>query len=478
MITKNKTLIMIPTYNERNNIDFLISKLRKLKKKFDILFIDDNSPDGTGKILNKMAVNNKRIKVFHRKKKLGIGSAHLDGLDWAYRNKYQRLITLDGDLTHSPEDIEKFFVKIENFDVVVGSRFIRKNSLKGWSLHRKILTYLGHFVTNIGLGLKFDSTCGFRIYNLKSIRKRIFKMVRSNGYSFFIESLFLLKENKYKISEIPIVLPKRAWGSSKMKISDIAKSIFVISKLFFLRFFNSKIFILKKKLNINENLIKKERIEWDDYWKEKTSSIKHIYNFIAFFYRVIIIKPALNYFFFKYNKIPMSKTLHAGCGSGQVDVNLAQKTNLTALDISPKALFKYRNFHDDNVEIIHGDIFNMPFNKNKFNIIFNLGVMEHFTEAQIKQILSEFKRTLKDDGTIILFWPPRYGLSVKFLKILKKMIYFFVKKNIVFHPDEITLIKSKKHAEKILKNSGFNIVQSYFGIRDFFTHEIIVARKN
>ena len=174
----------------------------------------------------------------------------------------------------------------------------------------------------------------------------------------------------------------------------------------------------------------------------------------------------------------MSKTLHAGCGSGQVDVNLAQKTNLTALDISPKALFKYRNFHDDNVEIIHGDIFNMPFNKNKFNIIFNLGVMEHFTEAQIKQILSEFKRTLKDDGTIILFWPPIYGLSVKFLKILKKMIYFFVKKNIVFHPDEITLIKSKKHAEKILKNSGFNIVQSYFGVRDFFTHEIIVARKN
>ena len=138
----------------------------------------------------------------------------------------------------------------------------------------------------------------------------------------------------------------------------------------------------------------------------------------------------------------------------------------------------YLHFHHDNVEIIHGDIFNMPFNKNKFNIIFNLGVMEHFTEAQIKQILSEFKRTLKDDGTIILFWPPIYGLSVKFLKILKKMIYFFVKKHIVFHPDEITLIKSKKHAEKILKNSGFNIVQSYFGIRDFFTHEIIVARKN
>ena len=477
MITKYKTLIMIPTYNERNNIDFLISKLKKLKNKFDILFIDDNSPDGTGEILDKIAYKNKRIKVFHREDKLGIGSAHIDGLDWAYKNKYQRFITLDGDLTHSPEDIEKFFIKIENFDVVVGSRFIQKNSLKGWSVNRKILTYLGHFVTNVGLNLKFDSTCGFRIYNLKNINNRIFKMVRSNGYSFFIESLFLLKENKYKISEIPIILPKRAWGSSKMKISDIVKSIFVISKLFFLRIINSKIFILKRELNINENLIKKERIEWDDYWKEKTSLTKYIYNIIAFFYRVIIIKPALNHFFFKYNKVPMSKALHAGCGSGQVDINLAKKTELTALDISPKALLKYSNFHDDNVEIIHGDIFKMPFNKKKFNIIFNLGVMEHFSEVQIQKILLEFKRTLKDDGTIILFWPPQYGLSVKFLKMVKKIIYFFSKKNIDFHPDEITLIKSKKHAEKILKNSGFNIIQSYFGIRDFFTHQIIIARK-
>ena len=107
---------MIPTYNERNNIDFLISKLKKLKNKFDILFIDDNSPDGTGEILDKIAYKNKRIKVFHRENKLGIGSAHIDGLDWAYKNKYQRFITLDGDLTHSPEDIEKFFVKIDRLN--------------------------------------------------------------------------------------------------------------------------------------------------------------------------------------------------------------------------------------------------------------------------------------------------------------------------------------------------------------------------
>ena len=103
---------------------------------------------------------------------------------------------------------------------------------------------------------------------------------------------------------------------------------------------------------------------------------------------------------------------------------------------------------------------------------------EHFSEKQIKLILDEFKRTLADDGTIILFWPPKYGISVKFLKSIRKIIFFFTKRNIDFHPDEITLIESKKHAERMLNNSGLKIIQSYFGIRDFFTHQVIIAKKN
>jgi ubiquinone/menaquinone biosynthesis C-methylase UbiE len=169
--------------------------------------------------------------------------------------------------------------------------------------------------------------------------------------------------------------------------------------------------------------------------------------------------------------------LHAGCGSGQVDVDLVKKAKLTAIDISPKALEKYKVNHDKNVEIIHGDIFKMPFKNNFFEIIFNLGVMEHFNENQIKNILTEFKRTLTKDGKLILFWPPKYGLSVMFLKFVKKIIFLISRKNITFHPHEITLIKSKKHAENILNRSGFKIIESYFGIRDFFTHQIIVAKK-
>ncbi len=474
----NKALIVIPTYNEINNISELIEKIMSTSSALDILFIDDNSPDGTGEILAQIARQNKNINIIHREKKLGIGSAHLCGLNWAYQNYYNYLITLDGDLTHSPEDIDQFLYKVRDNDIVVGSRFIMKNSLKGWSIHRKILTFLGDFITTFLLKLPFDSTCGFRAYNLNNVRQDLFYKVNSNSYSFFIESLFLLKENKFRISEIPIFLPKRTYGNSKMKISDILNSIYLILKLFLLKFFYKKKFVLKKEISINEKLLKKERYEWDEYWKEKTSSIKHVYNFIAFFYRTLIIKPALNYFFKKYNNYKNLKVLHAGCGSGQVDVSLTDLGDFTALDISPKALHKYSNFHDDNVTLIHGDIFKMPFKRKLFNIIFNLGVMEHFSEKQIKLILDEFKRTLTDDGTIILFWPPKYGISVKFLKTLRKIIFFFTKKNIDFHPDEITLIESKKHVEKILSMSGLKVIQSYFGIRDFFTHQVIIAKKN
>ena len=103
--------------------------------------------------------------------------------------------------------------------------------------------------------------------------------------------------------------------------------------------------------------------------------------------------------------------------------------------------------------------------------------MEHFDEKQIQKILSEFKRILKDDGKIILFWPPKYGISVKFLSLMKKIILKVFKKDVDFHPDEITLINSNKQAERIFKNGGFQIIKSYFGIRDFFTHQIIVAKK-
>jgi len=475
---KNKTLIMIPTYNEKDNVKVIISKFKKLKPKFSLLFIDDNSPDGTGKELEKYRKKVDNIHIIHRESKLGIGSAHLAGIQWAYEHEFSKLITLDGDLTHSLDDLELFLKKIDDYDIVVGSRFLKKDSLLGWSVYRKFLTYLGDFVTTFLLRLPYDSTCGFRSYNLEKINGNLFKMIMSNSYSFFIESLFVLKQNNARIIEVPIVLPVRTYGNSKMKMSDIFYTIFIILTLFIQKFVFQKSFISPTKIFLNKMLLKKERFEWDEYWKEKTSFIKHVYNSIAFFYRVVIIKPALKHFFSKYNKkFFASKSLHAGCGSGQVDVSISNFTEMTAIDISPNALLKYIECHNNTVEIVHGDIFKMPFKRKNFNIIFNLGVMEHFDEIEIQKILEEFKRVLKDDGNLILFWPPEYGLSVKFLKFLRKILFLLFRKDFKFHPDEITRIKSCEHANSLLLKGGFKIVQSYFGIRDFFTHQIIIAEK-
>ena len=144
-----KILIMIPTYNEIDNVELIISRIRALDLKADILFVDDNSPDGTGKLLFNLSQQDKRIYVLQRPGKLGVGSAHLDGIAWAYDHGVETLITMDADQTHSPEDIFSFLEKADDADVVVGSRFLEGNSLIGWSPYRKLMTHTGHFLTRL-----------------------------------------------------------------------------------------------------------------------------------------------------------------------------------------------------------------------------------------------------------------------------------------------------------------------------------------
>ena len=181
------------------------------------------------------------MSLFVREKKLGIGDAHMFGIMYAYKKKYKKLITIDADLTHYPEDIPRFIKESKKYDVVVGSRFLRKNSLDDWSLIRKILTHSVDFLTNIFLKLPFDSTSGFRLYNLEKIDKELFFNINSKSYSFFFESLFFLALNKSSIGQLSILLPKRTYGSSKMKFIDILRSL---NRLLIL---NLKYIVLKKK---------------------------------------------------------------------------------------------------------------------------------------------------------------------------------------------------------------------------------------
>jgi dolichol-phosphate mannosyltransferase len=242
-----KTLIFIPTYNEKDNVEKIVNEIVSLKiNNSDILFIDDNSTDGTGLILDKISKVKNDLFVIHRNGKLGVGSAHKDGISYAYKNKYDILITMDADFTHSPSYIPKLIEKSGGYDIIVTSRYIEKDSLNDWNIFRKSLTLLGHFLTKHLLGLKYDASGAFRLYNLKTIDQEVFSKVLSNGYSFFFESLFVLNFNKFKIIEIPIVLPARTYGSSKMKISDIFMSLDFLFKIFLTKKFNSGKFLISK----------------------------------------------------------------------------------------------------------------------------------------------------------------------------------------------------------------------------------------
>jgi dolichol-phosphate mannosyltransferase len=224
-------LIFLPTYNEVDNVECLVLQLEDMELHFDLLFIDDSSPDGTGELLDSMTKTRTNLYVIHRPNKKGIGSAHFDGITWAYRHGYQILVTMDSDFSHKPSYILDLLKYCNSADLVVGSRFLLEKSLEEWNFIRKLLTRLGHLFTRVFLRMPYDSTGAFRLYRLDRISEILFSKVSSKGYSFFFESLFILNLNKYKIKEIPIDLPARTYGESKMTFMDAAKSFFVLWRI-------------------------------------------------------------------------------------------------------------------------------------------------------------------------------------------------------------------------------------------------------
>ena len=153
--------------------------------------------------------------MLHRPQKLGIGSAHLDGIRWAYDHGYTTLVTMDADFAHRPEHIVDLLKRARESDVVVGSRYLPGGSMKVWSRRRRLLALVGHTLTRVVLGMTYDATGAYRAYRLDVIPLRVFELVRSKGYSFFLESLYILHRNGFRIQEVPIVAGARTEGSSK-----------------------------------------------------------------------------------------------------------------------------------------------------------------------------------------------------------------------------------------------------------------------
>jgi SAM-dependent methyltransferase len=219
--------------------------------------------------------------------------------------------------------------------------------------------------------------------------------------------------------------------------------------------------------------------EWDKYWRGKNESTivaPGPYDRIASFYRNRLIRPTLNYFIAKHFASG-SRLVHAGCGSGEVDGDLVSSMKISAIDISPEALKCYRRNHPSVSDVKQCSIMDLSFATDSMDGIYNLGVMEHFSEPQIQDILTEFHRVLIPGGKIVLLWPPVFGLSVLGLHIIHFTMKWIFRNPTRLHPDEPSKIRSKKNAVLLLNAAGFQLIEFGFGSRDFFTYAVIVGQK-
>ena len=480
----NKMLIFIPTYNEAENAERLCRELVALELGADILFCDDGSPDGTGGIVDRLAKENPRVQAMHRAGKLGIGSAHQDGLRHAYTHGYETLVTMDCDFTHQPADVQRLLeiARTGGRAVTIGSRYMQVDSLPGWNVMRRSLTHLGHFLTTKLLRLPQDATGALRVYRLDLIPEELFDRVRSRGYSFFFESLFVLHRNGFGIEEMPIALPARTYGSSKMCLRETWRSAFRLLRLYWAGLRQPESFLLSSPVQpiLGAEAPLEDPQGWDSYWTRGQEKSRRLYSFIASVYRRLAIRRSLNYFMHKHF-VPGDRLLHAGCGSGQVDTELSQEMKITAVDISLPALESYRRNNPHAEAIRHGDILHLDdVATGTFDGAYNLGVVEHFTHEQIVQILREMGRTVKPGGKVVIFWPHRRATSVFVLKMIHHVLEFFRRRGgetVRLHPAEISLLESREQAREVVECAGFNFVEYYFGMRDLLVQAVVVGSK-
>jgi dolichol-phosphate mannosyltransferase len=473
--TSGKTLVFIPTYNEHENVANMAQQILALGLDADLLFMDDASPDGTGGVLDELAASHPRLFVIHRAGKLGIGSAHLEGIRWAYDRQYDRLVTMDCDFTHTPADVLRLIGSLDGHDMAVGSRYMEANSLPGWNVMRRSLTGLGHVLTERLLGIQVDATGALRAYELRKIPRELFDLVTARGYAFFFESMFILVRNGVSVKEIPIVLPARTYGHSKMTLREAWRSGTQLLSTWRESITNPERFRAPlPPASVDPALVDPQG--WDAYWDKSDRPSNIAYGLIAALYRVSVIKPQLERFVFRHFA-DGALLLHAGCGSGQVDMGLQRRMRITAVDISPSALRAYQRNNPTVFAVRHASILDLPFAPATFDGIYNLGVVEHFNTDEIRRIFGQFHKALKSGGKVVIFWPHARATSVAVLNAAHWLSNDVLKKPMKLHPPEISLLRSKDQAASLVETAGFRLIDYYFGPRDVFVQAVIVAEK-
>ena len=227
-----KTLVISPTYNERKNIKHLVDTILDNYPDYDLLIIDDNSPDGTSDKVIDLQSKYKNLYLEIRGKKLGLGTAYIYGFKWALDHNYDRIVQMDADLSHNPRDLPMLVEQLNENDLVIGSRYIKGISVVNWPLRRLMLSYGANTYSRIITGMPImDGTGGFKAWKSEVLSDIDLDSVRSQGYSFQIEMNFRTWIKNYKIKEVPIIFSDRTIGQSKMSKKIVYEAIFMVWRL-------------------------------------------------------------------------------------------------------------------------------------------------------------------------------------------------------------------------------------------------------
>jgi dolichol-phosphate mannosyltransferase len=235
VMPEKKVLIIIPTYNERENIPLIIPEIKKVVPYAEILIVDDNSPDGTSQIAKELSKSISGINILDRTEKEGLGKAYIAGFKWALEKDYDLILEMDADFSHNPEYLPDLIKAADEADLVIGSRYLNGTvNVVNWPLERLLLSYFGNIAARKIAGIKImDCTGGFKCFRAETLRSLDLDSIASSGYSFQVEMNFYVQKANLKIKEVPIVFKDRILGESKMSSSIVKEAISLLWKLRF-----------------------------------------------------------------------------------------------------------------------------------------------------------------------------------------------------------------------------------------------------
>jgi dolichol-phosphate mannosyltransferase len=232
MSKNERILVIVPTYNELENIQKIVPKILKQSPDIEILVIDDNSPDGTANVIEKMMRKNPRLHLIKRPNKLGLGTAYVSAFRYALESGYDLVFEIDADFSHDPDEIPRFLKSIKNNDLVIGSRYIEGVNVVNWPISRLLLSWTANLYTRIVTGLPIkDATSGYKCFKSKVLKAIDLDRINSDGYAFQIEMDFKAWKKGFKLAEIPIIFVDRNVGESKMNSKIVREAIWMVWKL-------------------------------------------------------------------------------------------------------------------------------------------------------------------------------------------------------------------------------------------------------